>query len=90
MRGPMVAPYYNKPTQDGFFEHYRAVSEAVDLPIVLYNIPGRTAKNMEPETIARIGELDSVVAIKESTGSMDQASQVLAISDSRCFPVMTA
>ena len=77
----MVAPYYNKPTQDGFFEHYRAVSEAVDLPIVLYNIPGRTAKNMEPETIARIGELDSVVAIKESTGSMDQASQVLAISD---------
>ena len=57
----MVAPYYNKPTQIGFFEHYKAVAEAVDLPIVLYNIPGRTAKNMEPETIARIGELDSVV-----------------------------
>ena len=79
--GLMVAPYYNKPTQDGFFEHYRAVSEAVDLPIVLYNIPGRTAKNMEAETIARIGELETVVAVKESTGSMDQASQVLAISD---------
>ncbi len=77
----MVAPYYNKPTQEGFYQHYKAVSEAVDLPIVLYNIPGRTAKNMEPETIARIGELETVVAVKESTGSMDQASQVLALSD---------
>ena len=77
----MVAPYYNKPTQEGVFQHYRAVTEAVDLPIVLYNIPGRTAKNMEPETIARIGELETVVAVKESTGSMDQASQVIALSD---------
>jgi 4-hydroxy-tetrahydrodipicolinate synthase len=57
------------------------VTEACDLPVVLYNIPGRTAKNMEPETIARIGELQSVVGIKESTGSMDQASQVLALSN---------
>ncbi|MGE5191634.1 MAG: 4-hydroxy-tetrahydrodipicolinate synthase, partial [Deltaproteobacteria bacterium] len=77
----MVAPYYNKPTQEGFFQHYRAVAEEVDLPIVLYNIPGRTAKNMEPETIARIGELPSVVAVKESTGSMDQASQIMALSN---------
>ena len=77
----MVAPYYNKPTQEGFFQHYKAVAEDVDLPIVLYNIPGRTAKNMEPETIARIGELPSVVAVKESTGSMDQASQIMAISE---------
>lgn len=77
----MVAPYYNKPTQDGFFLHYKAVAEEVDLPIVLYNIPGRTAKNMEPETIIRIGELQSVVAVKESTGSMDQASQILAMSN---------
>ena len=77
----LVAPYYNKPTQEGFYQHYRAIAEAVALPIVLYNIPGRTAKNMEPETIARIGELETVVAVKESTGSMDQASQVLALSD---------
>lgn len=78
----MVAPYYNKPTQDGFFEHYRAVAEAVDIPIVLYNIPGRTAKNMEPETICRISEqCPTVVAIKESTGSMDQASHILSGSD---------
>jgi 4-hydroxy-tetrahydrodipicolinate synthase len=77
----MVAPYYNKPTQDGFYEHFKAVATAVDLPIVLYNIPGRTAKNMEPETIIRLGEIPNIVAVKESTGSMDQASQILAQSD---------
>jgi 4-hydroxy-tetrahydrodipicolinate synthase len=77
----IVAPYYNKPTQDGFFQHYRAIAEDVDLPIVLYNIPGRTAKNIEPDTIARIAELSTVVAIKESTGSMDQASQIAATSN---------
>jgi 4-hydroxy-tetrahydrodipicolinate synthase len=76
----LVAPYYNKPTQEGFFLHYKAIADEVDLPIVLYNIPGRTAKNMEPDTIARIGELRTVVAVKESTGSMDQASQILATS----------
>jgi 4-hydroxy-tetrahydrodipicolinate synthase len=92
----MVAPYYNKPTQEGFYRHYKAVAEEVDLPIVLYNIPGRTAKNMEPETIARIAELPSVVAVKESTGSMDQASQILALcgltvlsgDDSLTLPLM--
>jgi 4-hydroxy-tetrahydrodipicolinate synthase len=77
----MVAPYYNKPTQEGFFRHFQAVAQAVDLPIVLYNIPGRTAKNIEPETIARIAEIPTIVAIKESTGSMDQASQILALTE---------
>jgi 4-hydroxy-tetrahydrodipicolinate synthase len=77
----MVAPYYNKPTQEGFYRHFAAVAEACDLPIVLYNIPGRTAKNMEPETICRLGEIPSVVAVKESTGSMDQASHILAGSE---------
>jgi 4-hydroxy-tetrahydrodipicolinate synthase len=77
----MVAPYYNKPTQEGFFRHFEAVAQAVDLPIVLYNIPGRTAKNIEPETVARIAEIPTVVAIKGSTGSMDQASQILALTD---------
>lgn len=76
----MVAPYYNKPTQEGFFQHYQAVADATDLPIILYNIPGRTGKNIEPETIARIGECPNVVAIKEATGSMDQASEILALS----------
>jgi 4-hydroxy-tetrahydrodipicolinate synthase len=77
----MVAPYYNKPTQEGFFRHFQTVAQAVDLPIVLYNIPGRTAKNIEPETIARIAEIPTIVAIKESTGSMDQASQILALTE---------
>lgn len=77
----IVGPYYNKPTQEGFFQHFKAITEACDLPIILYNIPGRTAKNIEPETIARIGELPPVVAVKESTGSMDAASQIIALSN---------
>ena len=77
----LVTPYYNKPTQEGFYQHYGAVAEAVDLPLVLYNIPGRSAKNMEPDTIARLAEIPNIVAIKESTGSMDQASQILATTD---------
>lgn len=77
----MVAPYYNKPTQEGFYRHYEAVAQQADLPIVLYNIPGRTAKNMEPDTICRLAELAPIVAVKESTGSMDQASQILGGSD---------
>ena len=76
-----VAPYYNKPTQEGFFRHYQAVSEAVDIPICVYNIPGRTGKNIEPETIARIGEFGNVTMVKEATGSLDQASQVLDLTD---------
>lgn len=74
----MVAPYYNKPTGEGFYQHYLKVAESVDIPIILYNIPGRTAKNMEPDVVARIAEIPNVVAIKEATGSMDQASQTLA------------
>src|SRR5262245_33383585 len=77
----MVGPYYNKPMAEGFYQHFKAVSEACDLPIVLYNIPGRTAKNIEPETIAKIAELPTVVAIKESTGSMDQASHILSATN---------
>lgn len=77
----VVGPYYNKPTMEGFYQHFKAIAEACDLPIILYNIPGRTAKNIEPETIARIGELPSVVAVKESTGSMDAASQIIALSN---------
>ena len=73
----MVAPYYNKPTQEGFYQHYSAIANAVEIPIILYNIPGRTAANMEPSTICRLAEFDNIVAVKESTGSMDQASAIL-------------
>jgi 4-hydroxy-tetrahydrodipicolinate synthase len=75
----MVGPYYNKPTQEGYYRHFAEVAEKVDLPIVLYNIPGRTGSNMLPETIARLAQLPQVVAIKEATGSMDQASQIAAL-----------
>jgi 4-hydroxy-tetrahydrodipicolinate synthase len=71
-----VTPYYNKPTQTGFYEHFRAIAEAVDLPMVLYNIPGRCGAGMTPETIARLAEIENIVAIKEATGSLDQASEI--------------
>ena len=77
----LVAPYYNKPTQEGFYQHYKAVAEAVDIPICVYNIPGRTGKNIEPETIARLAEIPNITMVKEATGSLDQASQIIATTD---------
>lgn len=77
-----VGPYYNKPTQDGYFQHFKAIAEATDLPLVLYNIPGRTGSNILPETIAKIAEAcKTVVAVKEATGSLDQASAIGALCD---------
>ncbi len=73
----VVGPYYNKPTQEGFYQHFKALAEAVGIPICIYNIPGRTAKNIEPETIIRMAELPNIAMLKEATGSMDQASQIL-------------
>jgi 4-hydroxy-tetrahydrodipicolinate synthase len=77
----MVGPYYNKPTQEGYHRHFATVAEAVDIPIVLYNIPGRTGSNILPETIARLAEIPTIVGVKEATGSLDQASQILALCD---------
>jgi 4-hydroxy-tetrahydrodipicolinate synthase len=71
-----VGPYYNKPTQEGFYQHFKAIAEEVDLPMVLYNIPGRCAAGMTPETIARLAEIENIVAVKEATGSLDQASEI--------------
>ncbi len=71
-----VGPYYNKPTQEGFYQHFRAIAEEVDLPIVLYNIPGRCGAGMTPETIARLAEIENIVAVKEASGSLDQASEI--------------
>ncbi|MDR0328029.1 MAG: 4-hydroxy-tetrahydrodipicolinate synthase [Planctomycetaceae bacterium] len=77
----IVAPYYNKPTQEGFYQHYKVLAESVDLPICIYNIPGRCAKNIEPETIIRLAALPNIGMVKESTGSMDQASAIIANTD---------
>ncbi len=77
----VVAPYYNKPTQEGFFQHFKALAEAVDIPICVYNIPGRTGKNIEADTIVRMAELPNVTMVKEASGSMDAASQILAKTD---------
>lgn len=77
----VVAPYYNKPTQEGFYQHFRVLAEAVDIPICVYNIPGRTGKNIEPETIIRMAELPNITMVKEATGMMDQASQIISATD---------
>ena len=75
----MVNPYYNKPTQRGLIEHYKAIMEAVDIPIILYNIPGRTGINMLPETVAALAEYPNIVGIKEASGSLEQMTQVIVL-----------
>ncbi len=77
----VVAPYYNKPTQEGMYQHFKALAEAVDIPICVYNIPGRTGKNIEPETIIRMAEVPGITMVKEATGQIDQASTILAATD---------
>jgi 4-hydroxy-tetrahydrodipicolinate synthase len=72
-----VTPYYNKPSQDGLYRHFRAMSEAVPLPVMLYNVPSRTSVNLLPETVLRLAELENVVAIKEASGILDQTSAIL-------------
>ena len=75
----LVTPYYNKPTQEGLYRHYKEVAGAVDIPIVLYNVPGRTAVNMLPQTVARLAEIKNIVAIKEATGDMRQVSDIIRL-----------
>lgn len=77
----VVGPYYNRPTQQGIYEHFKAIAESVDIPICIYNIPTRTGRNIEPETILRLAEIPGIAMVKEATGSMDQASQILAATD---------
>jgi 4-hydroxy-tetrahydrodipicolinate synthase len=77
----LVAPYYNRPNQEGMYRHFAAVCESVDLPVVLYNIPARTGRNVEPETIARLAAIGQIVAVKEASGSLDQVSELLVRTD---------
>lgn len=74
----LLSPYYNKPTQEGIYAHYAAIAEAVPLPLLVYNIPGRTASNILPETLARIARLETIVGVKEASGNLEQISQVVA------------
>jgi 4-hydroxy-tetrahydrodipicolinate synthase len=79
----LVTPYYNKPTQEGLYRHYTAIADAVEIPQILYNVPGRTGVNLLPETVARLAPHRNIVAIKEATGSLQQASEIMALCDSR-------
>ncbi|HBK96745.1 MAG TPA: 4-hydroxy-tetrahydrodipicolinate synthase [Microcoleaceae bacterium UBA10368] len=76
-----VVPYYNKPPQEGLYNHFRAIAQsAPELPIMLYNIPGRTGQNMLPETVARLAQIPNIVAVKEASGNLDQASQIRCLT----------
>src|SRR6266702_1935406 len=72
-----VTPYYNKPTQEGLYRHYRAIAEAVALPIVIYNVQGRTSVNVEPATLERLAEIDNIVGVKEASGNISQMAEVV-------------
>lgn len=73
----VVTPYYNRPTQEGLYRHFATIAEAVDLPLVLYNVPGRTGVNLLPETVVRLADIPAIVGVKEASGSLDQASQIV-------------
>ncbi len=77
----VVVPYYNKPTQQGLYEHFKAIAAEVEIPLCVYNIPGRTSINLEPQTLERLAELPEITMVKEATGQMDQASHLLASTD---------
>ncbi|WP_244825579.1 4-hydroxy-tetrahydrodipicolinate synthase [Caballeronia sp. TF1N1] len=72
-----VVPYYNKPTQEGMYRHFRAIAEAVDLPVILYNVPGRTVADMSNETILRLAEVPGIIGVKEATGNIDRAAHLI-------------
>jgi len=74
----MISPYYNKPTQEGLYRHFAKVASEVDIPIILYNIPGRTGVNMEPETVERLSRIPNIIGIKEASGSMKQIMDIIA------------
>ena len=93
-----ITPYYNKPTQEGLFQHFKTIAEHVDIPMVLYNVPGRTGVNMLPETVVRLSKVKNIVGVKEASGSLDQAGaiihnasenfDVISGEDSLTFPMM--
>ena len=93
-----VAPYYNKPTQEGLYQHFKTVAESTDLPVILYNVPSRTSSNVEPATVARLAQISNIIAIKEASGSITQQMELLNLvspdfrvlsgDDAFTFPLM--
>jgi 4-hydroxy-tetrahydrodipicolinate synthase len=79
----LTTPYYNKPTQEGLYRHFKKIAEEVDIPIILYNIPGRTGVNMAPETVARLAQIPNVVGIKEASGSVLQAAEIFRLTEGK-------
>jgi 4-hydroxy-tetrahydrodipicolinate synthase len=77
----VVAPYYNRPTQEGLYAHFARIAESVEIPLVVYNVPSRTGRNVEPETVERLARVGPVVAVKEASGSLDQVSELLVRTD---------
>jgi 4-hydroxy-tetrahydrodipicolinate synthase len=79
----LISPYYNRPTQEGIYQHYKKVAESVGIPLIVYNIPARTGSKIEPETLARLAEITNVAGVKEATGSVDQAIDVIRLCGDR-------
>lgn len=79
----LVTPYYNKPSQEGMYQHFKKVAEEVDIPQILYNVPGRTGVDLLPETVARLADIDNIVGIKEATGDLDRGKQVIDLCADR-------
>ncbi len=96
----LITPYYNKPTQEGLYRHFKAIAEEVDIPIIPYNVPGRTGVNMLPSTVARLAEINNIVAVKEASGSMTQICEIYSLCGERLsilsgedainFPILAA
>ncbi len=94
----MITPYYNKPTQEGIFQHYKVIAEATKIPIIVYNVPGRTSLNLLPDTVARLAQLPNIIGIKEATGDLNQGAKVIRLcpenfivlsgDDFTAFPLM--
>jgi 4-hydroxy-tetrahydrodipicolinate synthase len=77
----LVAPYYNKPNQEGLYQHFKAIAESTKLPVMIYNIPGRSVVNIEPETIIRLSKIENIIAVKEASGNLDAMAEIIANTD---------
>ncbi len=81
----LVVPYYNKPPQDGLFKHFKMVAEKTSLPVMIYNVPGRTSRNIEPETVNKLAKIDNIIAIKEASGNLGQVAQICRLTDDNFY-----